>query len=254
VLALKLLLVPFFLAVISLASKRLGVSFAGWLAGLPVVVGPILFLLALEHGTPFAARAAVFTLASVLTVIGFGVGYTWVARTRGWVPALAAALVGWFVAAAVVSALSLSLWSAAAIAVITLLVAPMMYPKAEVITTRAPLPGSELAMRMAAGAALTLAVTTFAQSVGTAWSGIAALAPVLTPVLAVFIHRRSGGMHAIALLAALPRGVFSLAAFCFVIAWQLEALGIAITFTLAIIAALTVQAATFMGRAKTSKP
>lgn len=252
-LALKLFLVPFFLAVISLASKRLGVSFAGWLAGLPVVVGPILFLLALEHGAPFAARAAVFTLASVLTVIGFGVGYTWVARSRGWVPALAAALGGWLIAAAMVSTVSFNLWSAAALAFATLLIAPRLYPRAAIVTTRAPLPASELAMRMAAGALLTLIVTTFAQSVGTTWSGIAALAPVLTPVLAVFVHRRSGGMHAIALLSALPRGVFSLAVFCFVIAWQLEALGIATTFALAIAGALGVQAITFVRTAKTQK-
>ena len=30
-----------------------GASIAGWLAGLPVVAGPILFLLVLEHGSDF---------------------------------------------------------------------------------------------------------------------------------------------------------------------------------------------------------
>jgi hypothetical protein len=246
VLALKLFLVPFFLAVISLAGKRLGVSFAGWLAGLPVVVGPILFLIALENGTAFASRAAVFTLASVLTVIAFGVGYTWVARTRSWLTSLMAALACWFVAALGVSSISFSLIGAAALALASLIVARWIYPAADIITTRAPLPTSELFLRMAAGAVLTLIVTTFAQSVGTAWSGIAALAPVLTPVLAVFIHRRSGGTHAIALLKALPRGLFSLAAFCFVIAWQLESLGIATTFLVAVCIALTVQGLTFI--------
>jgi uncharacterized membrane protein (GlpM family) len=253
VLALKLLLVPFFLAVISLASKRLGVSFAGWLAGLPVVVGPILFLIALENGTAFASRAAVFTLAAVLTVIAFGVGYTWAARNRHWPYALAAALACWLVAAWLVSSISFNLWGAAAAALLSLVIARWVYPTAAIITTRAPLPMSELFLRMAAGAVLTLAVTHFAQSVGTAWSGIAALAPVLTPVLAVFIHRRSGGAHAIALLKALPRGLFSLAAFCFVIAWQLESLGIAIGFLVAICVALSVQGLTFILAARAKK-
>jgi chromate transport protein ChrA len=50
VLILKLLLIPGFLLLISLAGKRWGPSVAGWLSGLPVVVGPILFFLAIEQG------------------------------------------------------------------------------------------------------------------------------------------------------------------------------------------------------------
>jgi len=49
-LALKLILVPFFLMLISLVSKHYGPARAGWMAGLPVIVGPILWLMALEHG------------------------------------------------------------------------------------------------------------------------------------------------------------------------------------------------------------
>jgi len=58
VLALKLLLVPSFLILITLASKRWGPGVAGWLAGLPVSAGPILFIVALEQGHVFAASAA----------------------------------------------------------------------------------------------------------------------------------------------------------------------------------------------------
>ncbi|RON08058.1 hypothetical protein BK659_17630 [Pseudomonas brassicacearum] len=50
VLLLKLSLIPGFLLLISLAGKRWGPSVAGWLSGLPVVVGPILFFLAVEQG------------------------------------------------------------------------------------------------------------------------------------------------------------------------------------------------------------
>jgi len=87
-LILRLTLVPLFLALISLVGKRFGPSFAGWIARLPVVVGPILFLLSIEQGAEFAGRAAVATLASVVTVIAFGVSYAWAARCfsspRGW--------------------------------------------------------------------------------------------------------------------------------------------------------------------------
>ena len=57
-LALKLVVVPTFLALVSLAARRWGPGFAGWLAGLPVVAGPILVFIALERGAAFASDAA----------------------------------------------------------------------------------------------------------------------------------------------------------------------------------------------------
>lgn len=48
-LALKLTPVPLFLLVVSMSGKWWGPSIAGWLAGLPVAAGPILFMLVLSH-------------------------------------------------------------------------------------------------------------------------------------------------------------------------------------------------------------
>jgi len=57
-LALKLTLVPFFLLVVSMSGKWWGPTIAGWLAGLPFVAGPILFMLVVDHGPVFGAHAA----------------------------------------------------------------------------------------------------------------------------------------------------------------------------------------------------
>jgi len=245
-LALKLLLVPVFLGLISLAGKRFGPSIAGWLAGLPVVVGPILLLLSLENGVAFAGEAARYTLASVFTAIAYGVAYAWAARRRSWIVSLLCGFAAWLVAAALVATLPFTLASAALLALATLLVAPSLYPRVVIVETAAALPGSELLLRMFLGALLTFAVTTLSQSVGTTWSGIASLAPILTPVISVFMHRRSGGVYAIVMLIALARGLYSLAAFCFIVAWQLEALGTARTFALAAATALILQGGTLL--------
>ena len=245
-LALKLLLVPLFLGLISLAGKRFGPSIAGWLAGLPVVVGPILLLLSLENGTAFAGEAARFTLASVFTAIAYGVAYSWAARSHGWGISLVCGLVAWLFAAVLVANIPFTLGGAAMLALATLLVAPSVYPRVVTVEKAAALPGSELFLRMFLGALLTLAVTTLSQSVGTTWSGVASLAPILTPVISVFMHRRSGGIYAIVMLTALARGLYSLAAFCFMVAWQLEALGTARTFALAAAVALILQGATLL--------
>jgi hypothetical protein len=248
ILLLKLTLVPLFLGIISLVGKRYGPSAAGWLAGLPVIVGPILFLLAIENGSQFSANAAVFTLASVLTLIAFGLGYAWtsIKFPRGGVfAAVVAGLASWFVAALIVRAIAFTPFTAAIAAYGILLIGTRLYPHVAPIATATALPKSELFLRMAAGAVLTLFVTAIAASVGEEWSGIAALAPLLTPILAAFTHARSGAEHAVAMLRSLVRGVFALATFCFVLSLILPSMGIAKGFSLSIAAALAVHTVTF---------
>jgi len=43
--SLEIILAPGFLLLIDIAEKRWGPAISGWLAGLPAVTGPILFLL-----------------------------------------------------------------------------------------------------------------------------------------------------------------------------------------------------------------
>ena len=240
-LILKLLLVPAFLGLISLAGKRWGPGFAGWLAGLPVVVGPILCLLAIEQGAAFARQAAVYTLGAVFPVIIFGATYAHACHRLGWPLALAAAYLAWLAAAALLLALPLSIALAAGVAIVILLIAPQLFPAQADSPPPVHLPHHELALRMAAGAALTLLVTTLAAMAGTRLSGLLALFPVLSAILAVFAQRSGGAAAAIALLAALARGLSSLAAFCLTLALLLETAGIATAFAAAAAVALAVQ-------------
>jgi uncharacterized membrane protein (GlpM family) len=240
-LILKLTLVPLFLALISIAGQRFGPNMAGWLAGLPVVVGPILFLVAIEQGTAFAQAAAVYTLASVLGVIAFGVAYSWAARgAKSWL-ALLAGLATWAAVAAPVLFTRLNPFISAALAFGALVIAPRLYPPQTTALTPVRMPTAELLLRMLAGAALTFVVTTLAQTVGARLSGMLALFPVLTSVLAMFTHRNAGADHAIALLRGLARGLYSLAAFCFALTLLLNTVAMPSAFLLAIAIALVVQ-------------
>src|SRR5471032_1392654 len=91
-LALKLTLVPFFLLVVSMSGKWWGPTIAGWLAGLPFVAGPILFLLVLDHGPVFGAHAATLSLSAILASEAFNIAYAWTCRSRSWPLALTAGL------------------------------------------------------------------------------------------------------------------------------------------------------------------
>jgi uncharacterized membrane protein (GlpM family) len=244
VLALKLILVPTFLLLVSLAGRRWGAAVAGWLAGLPVVAGPIVLLVALEQGNAFAAAASSASLAAVFAAVTFGASYSHAAMRVSWPGALAVAIGAWGIAATLLASLPNTPFVSMAIAVIALVGARWVFPAvAPPAASRAFVKG-ELVLRMTAGAALTLIVTGLANTVGSRWSGLLAVFPVLGSVLAVFSHRGQGAAFAATLLRALATGLSSLAAFFLVTSLALPTLGTANAFALAVVAAAAVQATT----------
>ncbi|HEX6510708.1 MAG TPA: hypothetical protein VF157_00290, partial [Chloroflexota bacterium] len=77
------------IAAATLAGRRWGPSLSGWLVGLPFTSGPVVFFLALERGTGFAATAALGVVLGVTSQAVFGLAYIRTAVGRGWVaPAL----------------------------------------------------------------------------------------------------------------------------------------------------------------------
>ena len=240
-LALKLFLVPAFLLLLSLAGRRWGPAVAGWLAGLPVLTGPILFLLALEHGPGFAAAAATVSLSAVFGAVTFIVTYANVCARRSPGLSLLAGLASWCCAALLLTRLPLTNSVSLGIALLALLIAPKLFPRLSTPILTATLPKWELPLRMLAGAAVTLSVTTVAAAIGPSWSGMFAVFPVITIVLSVFSHRASGPAFAATLLRAMIWGLYSLASFCLALAVLLPQRGVTISFLAAIAAAVAVQ-------------
>ena len=243
-LLLKLFLVPAFLVLITLVGRRWGAARAGWLAGLPVVGGPILFFLAIEQGTAFAATAAAASLAAVFASVTFNVAYAHCALRSGWGAALLVGLLAWLVAAAFLSITVSTVAAATVVALAALVLAPRAFPMAGGIALDRPMRPAELILRAVVGAALTLAVTLAASKLGPGWSGLLTVFPVLGIVLAVFSHRFQGGAFAATLLRAMATGLYAFAAFCLVLALTLEPMGIPGAFLLSVLASLAVQMAT----------
>lgn len=252
-LALKLLLVPTFLLLVSIAGSRWGPSVAGWLAGLPIVGGPILFFIALEQGTAFAAAASAAALSAVFASVAFSLVYAHASRRTGWPGALAAGGLAWLLAVLALARLPVSTWLAFAVAAATLVVGPRLFPPGAMPAGRR-LGGVELASRMVAGAALTVGATLAAATMGSRWSGLIAVFPLLSSVLAVFSHRADGPLFAAALLRSLVGGMVSFATFCLVLAVSLVPLGIGPAFSLGVVGALAAQFATRRGVRTVRRP
>lgn len=211
-LLLKLTLVPFFIALITLAGRRWGSRMAGLLGGFPVVAGPIVTILALEQGQVFGAQAAIATIASVSGVAIFAFAYAWVSMRATWWWALLGATSAWCAGAVALSWLPHRVEWALVVAVGSLSLTPYLLPKVPAQPASAGVI-HDLPFRMLAGALLTLVVTSLAASVGAVWSGLLAVFPVLGSVLAVFMHRTQGAAQVVLMYKGLLRGLFSLVAY-----------------------------------------
>ena len=240
-LALKLLTVPAFIVLITLAARRWGPQVAGMMAGFPLVAGPILLFICIERGPAFAASAAAASVSAVIAALVFGVVYAWTCRSRGWWWSLPAALGTWAVTAFLLAQLQLPLIAMTVITLGALGLAPRCLPAAATVTTVKPASHIEVLARMTAGALLVAAVTGAAGALGSRWSGLMAMFPVLASVLCVFSQRSQGAAYVAQLVRGMMAGYYSFAAFCVTLAVLLPSTTTAVAFIAGLIAAFAVQ-------------
>jgi hypothetical protein len=243
-LLLKLTLAPGLVAATTLAGRRWGPRAAGWLGGLPVVVGPILLALALERGDPFAADAAEGALLGLLSLTFFIVTYGWAARAMSWLPAAA---LGWAAFAAGTALLD-NVHPPNGVALVLVCAS---FAAAAAVLPRAPAEGSpgtpqfDLLLRAGATAAIVLALTGLAGALGPHLSGLLASFPVLATVLAAFTHAQEGPAAAAQLLRGFATGLVAFAVFCFCVAELLPHTGLGTTFLVSSAVAIAVHAVSF---------
>jgi hypothetical protein len=240
-LALKLTLVPLFLLIVSMSGKWWGPSIAGWLAGLPVVAGPILYLLVLQHGPIFGARAATLSLSAILASEAFNFAYAWTCRSRSWPVALSAGFAAWLMTACCLSLVPTSPLWATAIALAAVCFGQTFLPRSSAVAAGSPLTRSDLIGRMMAGALLTLMVTSLSGWAGATWSGLLAVFPLLSSILSVSSHRAHGSAFVISLLRGMVLGRFSFAAFFLLLSFALRYQQPSIAFAEAVALSMFVQ-------------
>jgi hypothetical protein len=244
VLALKVLLAPGFVVATSLVSRRFGLVIGGVVGGLPAIAGPILLVLALQHRSEFAAKAATGTLLGIVALMTFVLVFAWVGKRAGWPWALAA---GWGSFVLVIAAFLpvhvgavVAFVIACAACICGLLLLPRPGPAAARPQVHPP---HDLALRAACAVVPVVCVTAAARLLGPHLSGLVAAFPVITPVLAAFTLAQQGPVEAVRLLRGMTVGFFAYALFCFTVSVGIEPLGTAAAFVLATALALITQAA-----------
>jgi hypothetical protein len=234
VLALKLLLAPLLVVASSLAGRRWGPRVAGVLVVLPVVAGPILLILYLDHGSRFAADAARAATLGIVPLALFALIFGYLSRHHGWLLTLTAS---W----AAVLLTDLALAQVDVPAGLALVLAMLSLHGANALLRRLdepapiplPAPWWDLPARAVATALLVLLVTGVAASVGPALTGVLTPFPIALSVVCAFTTALAGHAGVLALLRGIVPGLDGFALFCSLIAVTIDKLGGAASFGLA---------------------
>lgn len=242
-LVLKLVLTPLFIGGASIAARRRGPAFGGWLISLPLTSGPVALFLALDQGPAFGSAAAEASLAGCIAISAYGLIYARTGPRYGWRGALGAGLAGWLAAAlAVQPMLHWPVPALFALVALVIIAAVQLMPARSSAIAAATWSRWDVPVRMAVATSVVIGVTAAAPLLGTGPSGLLAMLPMMGTILAVFAHRAGGTSDGIAVQRGILSGLIGTAAFLAVVAGSIENLGVVASFGVALVTVILIQA------------
>jgi hypothetical protein len=246
----KLTATPLLVLGATLVIRRWGASVGGLVTGIPIMTGPITIFIAIEQGLAFAVATTAAVLIAVSGAAMFQATFALLASYWRWPGVLAVSLLAWVATAWGLSAFPIGIAAAAIIAWATLGVALWVIPRITGPITIARAPWWDLPFRMVVTGLLVAAITWAAADLGPHLSGIIGTLPLISIVMASFTLHQSGPRAIAAMLRSQTLAMMGFVVFFLVVALALERLGIAITFSLALLATIaTSLAVTALDRA-----
>lgn len=198
---------------VSFAGRVWGPVISGLLGGLPVIVGPILMFLYLDHGINFAASAALGSLAGVSSLALFCFTYAWTSQKFGVATSLGAGVTVFFLFTYIFLLWQLAPTSNLLLALGLIFLASRLFPNVRQQKLAYAVPNCEIAFRIIAAAILVSIITYTSSAIGPRLSGLLAPFPVVGTILTGFTHGFYGHDAAVALLKGFLKGLVGMAFF-----------------------------------------
>ena len=234
-LILKLTIVPLALLLFGIVERLHGPRVAGWLAGFPIVGGPLLVFITLDHGTAFGSAAALGAYFGLVPWLAFTMTYAFCARSMGW---LWCTIVGFTV------------WTAVAVIAVMMqgasrwleilpfrafLAALFAYPRGDAIGRRARACLVGPAGAHGGGRRPDRRDHPFRrQPWARRWSGIFTTFPVMGSIICISSHLQYGRHAVQEAVAGMSMGLASVGSFCFAVYLLLGMTGMWTAFALAL--------------------
>jgi hypothetical protein len=242
VLALKLMLAPLIIGGASLAGRRWGPAVSGWLIGLPLTSGPVIFFVAISSDKAFAAAAVLGTLSGGLSLVTFCLVYAWLALRFRWPVAITGSLVCFAGVTLLMQNFVVPITVIFILVVLAILIGLWLMPKGTQFTAKDSNPGKwDLPARILIGTSFILGLTGSAPFIGPRLTGLLSTIPLYTAILTIFAQRLQGSAGAASVLRGLLYGLFGFAGFYLVLALLLPGFAIGPAFMAAILATLVIQ-------------
>ena len=247
ILILKLILAPLIIGSASLAGRRWGSAVSGWIVGMPITSGPIVFILALSHNAPFAASAALGVLSGGLSLVAHSLAYSWLATRWRWPAALAVSLTVFASLTLLLQTITFPLLIAFLAVSAAILIGLRLLPKEGPASAEgASLGRWEIPVRILIGTSFILLVTGIAPFIGPRLSGLLATIPLYVTILAVFTHRQQRPAAVAHLFRGLLYGMFAFVGFFVTLGILLPQTSLAIAFISATCMTLAIQGCSLM--------
>jgi hypothetical protein len=245
-LILKLTIVPLALLLFGIIERLHGPRVAGWLAGFPIVGGPLLAFITLDHGTAFGSQAALGAYYGLVPWLAFTMTYAFCSRRLGWIWCTLIGFTVWGLTAAVfVSLEDLSRWMEL-VPLAAFLAAQFAYPRGAPSDEEREHVWWGLPVRMIAGAGLTILITQFAAALGTHWSGLLTTFPVMGSIITISSHLQYGRHAVQEVVAGMSMGLASVGSFCFAAYILLATMPMWWAFGVALVISTTLHGLTFL--------
>ena len=223
----------------SLLARRYGHAVSGALAGLPVIVGPIMAMLLVDLPAERVRGIALATLVCEPAMLAHIVVFANAARRFGWPVCLALATATFLIAAAVLSRLEWGAVAASVLALAALVVAARALPASGTAADApVPVPRSELVWRIAVALGIAATVMWGADHLPAAIAGALLAVPITGSVLPCFTLPRHGPQATARLLAGFVRGQSGFVAFFIVLVGLLPHAPKAVAFVASVAAAV----------------
>lgn len=247
VLGLRLALVAGAVAGASLAARRGGHGVAGVITGMPVIVGPLMGFLLLDHQAAQVQAIAWATLVCLPATLLHGLCFAWCAMRWPWGVCIVLATLAYVGLAALLSGLGLPAWLGLLLAAAGPWCTPRWMPSTEprsdgpavALPEALPrIPTSELVCRVLAAVAVAAVVLLGAPTLPPTVSGALVAIPIAGSVLPCFTLPLHGQVATVRLLSGFARGLRGFMAFMAVLYLGLAHLTPAWAFGAAVMAAV----------------
>jgi hypothetical protein len=236
----RVLLAPLAVIAGTLAQRRFGYAVSGLILGLPLTSLPLLWLVALQHGTAFASSmTGALLVGSIAEAV---VLWLYARLTIHLSPSLAlmAALGAFALAAEAVNLLRLSALLAGLITALGFAAALRWWP-VTMNNNIASEGRSRLWLRVTMSAVFTIVIVALAGRLGPVLAGLIDALPALSLMMAFTTHQDHGSGASSRFLHGVTRGSFSYLAAMIVLAELLRTGNLLLAFASALMAALVVQ-------------